>query len=79
MGFQKSVTDTVVGVPKWSPFWDHYTFLWEDAAGATVLKAEAEILEREEGDALERYPGTPDTNGQLFMVNCPVPVIAPVA
>lgn len=79
MGFQKSVTDTVVGDPDWSPYWDHYTFVWGDDAEASVLKAEAEIESAEADGALERFNGTPDTDGQLFMVNCPVPVIAPIA
>lgn len=78
MGFQKSVTDTVVGDPAWSPFWDHYTFVWDDAASPEVLKAEAAIKSREGVGELTRHAGTPDTEGQLFMVNCPVPVVAPV-
>ncbi len=32
MGFQKSVTDTNVGDEKWSPYWDHFTFVWKDGA-----------------------------------------------
>ncbi len=33
----------------------------------------------EAGDAgeLEEFPGVPDTNGTVFTVNCPVPVLAP--
>lgn len=76
MGAQKSVTDTNVGDPKWSPYWDHYTFVWKDAAAAELLKSEAEIKAAEEASKLERHPGTPDTKGTLFMVNCPVPVVA---
>jgi hypothetical protein len=31
---------------------------------------------RDVGD-LEEFPGTPDTGGEVFTVNCPVPVLAP--
>ncbi|MEZ4552725.1 MAG: hypothetical protein R3B59_02365 [Dehalococcoidia bacterium] len=79
MGFQKSVTDTNVGDPAWSPFWDHYTFLWENETSASVLKSPGDLVSRESSGALKRFPGTPDTNGTLFMVNCPAPVSAPVA
>jgi hypothetical protein len=26
---------------------------------------------------LDEFPGTPDTSGTVFTVNCPVPVLAP--
>jgi hypothetical protein len=26
---------------------------------------------------LDEFPGTPDTKGEIFTVNCPVPVLAP--
>lgn len=79
MGFQKSVTDTNVGDEKWSPYWDHYTFVWKDAAKAELLKSEAAITAAAAESRLDRFPGTPDTQGTLFMVNCPVPVVAPLA
>ncbi len=79
MGFQKSITDTSVGDPKWSPYWDHYTFLWAQGQAAELLTSESDVLGKESANALERFAGTPDTGGQLFMVNCPVPVLAPVA
>lgn len=79
MGAQKSVTDTVVGDAGWSPYWDHYTMLWSNESSATVLKSAKEVAEQETAKALRRVPGTPDTNGAVFMVNCPVPVIAEVA
>lgn len=79
MGFQKSITDTNVGDPKWSPYWDHYTFLWKAGQNAQLLKTERDVLAKESEKALDRFDGTPDTAGQLFMVNCPVPVVAPVA
>lgn len=79
MGFQKSVTDTVAGDPEWSPMWDHFTFVWPEGASAAVLKTNTEVVERERSSNLKRFPGTPDTNGQLFVVNCPVPVTAPIS
>ncbi len=79
MGFQKSVMDSSPGDAKWSPYWDHFTFTWNDEPKAAVLKAESALLSAESAGNLKRFPGTPDTNGTLFMVNCPVPVIAPVA
>lgn len=78
MGFQKSVTDTVLGDAAWSPYWDHYTFTWNSGATPATLTSEAEINAREQEGALTRFAGTPDTNGTLFMVNCPAPVIAPL-
>ena len=78
MGFQKSVTDTVAGDAAWSPMWDHFTFVWPEGATAALLKTNAEVVERERTSNLRRFRGTPDTNGQLFVVNCPVPVTAPV-
>jgi len=79
MGFQKSITDTKAGEAAWSPYWDHFTFMWEKAGDATVLKSQTDVLKKEEAKAIKRFPGTPDTNGQVFVVNCPVPVTAPVA
>jgi hypothetical protein len=78
MGFQKSITDTKAGEAAWSPYWDHYTFTWTREEEAVVLKSQADLLAKEQAGALERFNGTPDTNGQLFMVNCPVPVEADV-
>jgi len=79
MGFQKSVMDSLAGDAGWSPYWDHFTFLWEDEGKASVLRTESALLQAESAGSLKRFPGTPDTDGILFMVNCPVPVIAPVA
>ncbi len=79
MGFQKSITDTQVGEPAWSPYWDHYTFMWSNDQDASVLKSLADLTGEEQSGALTRVNGTPDTDGKLFMVNCPVPVSADVA
>ncbi|WP_322797395.1 hypothetical protein [Tepidiforma sp.] len=79
MGFQKSVTDTIVGDAAWSPYWDHFTFIWKDGRTPRLLKSLAEIQAAESAGELTRFPGTPDTNGKLFMVNCPVPVLAAIS
>jgi len=77
MGFQPSVVDSLPGQPLWSPFWDHYTFTWGEDKTPAVARNQDELLAHEKSGALKRWPGTPDTNGQLFVVNCPVPVTAP--
>ncbi len=79
MGFQKSVMDSTAGDPSWSPYWDHYTYLWTEGSTPSVLKAQSDIARAVEAGRLREFPGTPDTNGQLFMVNCPVPVLAVVS
>ncbi len=78
MGFQKSVTDTNPGDAEWSSFWDHFTFVWDEDADAEELTNFGAIEDREEAGELERFNGTPDTHPDLFVVNCPVPVRAPV-
>lgn len=77
MGFQPSVVDSLPGQALWSPFWDHYTFTWGQGKAPAVVRNQDELLAQETSGALKRWPGTPDTNGQLFVVNCPVPVTAP--
>jgi len=78
MGFQPSVVDSTPGNPVWSPFWDHFTFTWVDGKTPAVVRNQKQLLDLEKAGALKRWPGTPDTNGQLFVVNCPVPITAPV-
>ena len=78
MGFQPSVVDSLPGNPVWSPFWDHFTFTWEDGTSPRVVSNQASLLEHEKAGSLKRWPGTPDTKGDLFVVNCPVPISAPV-
>lgn len=78
MGFQPSVVDSLPGHPLWSPFWDHYTFTWTAGKTASVVRNQEELLALEKAGSLKRWPGTPDTQGQLFVVNCPVPVTAPM-
>ena len=77
MGFQPSVFDSKAGDPAWSPFWDHMTYAWADGVEPQVLTSEEEVHAVRDAGELEEFPGTPDTNGEVFTVNCPVPVLAP--
>ncbi|HEV8572925.1 MAG TPA: hypothetical protein VGR49_07760 [Actinomycetota bacterium] len=77
MGFQPSVFDSQAGEPAWSPYWDHMTYAWKDEASARVLKTEPEVVQARDAGELDEFPGTPDTKGETFTVNCPVPVLAP--
>lgn len=77
MGFQPSVFDFDAGDEQWSPYWDHFTYAWTDEAEARLLTTEAEIHASRDAGELDEFPGTPDTKGMVFTVNCPVPVLAP--
>jgi hypothetical protein len=77
MGFQPSVFDFDAGDAEWSPYWDHLTYVWTDEAEPRLLTTEAEIHAARDTGELDEFPGTPDTNGLVFTVNCPVPVLAP--
>jgi hypothetical protein len=77
MGFQPSVFDSRAGTPEWSPYWDHMTYAWVDGVRARVLRTEEAVHAARDAGDLEEFPGTPDTGGQVFTVNCPVPVLAP--
>lgn len=76
MGFQPSVFDTQAGDPEWSPYWDHMTYAWADGVTPRLLTAETDIHAARDAGELEEFPGVPDTNGEIFVVNCPVPVLA---
>ncbi len=77
MGFQPSVFDSQAGAEEWSPYWDHMTYAWKENKTARVLTTEEEVHKARDGGELDEFPGTPDTNGEIFTVNCPVPVNAP--
>lgn len=77
MGGQPSVFDSRAGDPVWSPYWDHLTYAWSEDAEARVLPDEDEVHEARDAGELEEFVGTPDSGGQGFVVNCPVPVVAP--
>lgn len=78
MSFQPSIVDSLPGNSVWSPFWDHFTFTWVDGRKPQVVRSQAALLQQEKSGNVKRWPGTPDTNGALFVVNCPVPVSAPM-
>jgi hypothetical protein len=77
MGFQPSVFDSQAGNPAWSPYWDHMTYAWVDGEQPRVLRTEREVHGARDAGDLDEFPGTPDTKGQIFTVNCPVPILAP--
>ena len=77
MGFQPSVFDFDAGDAEWSPYWDHFTYAWTDEAEARVLTSEDQIHTARDSGALEEFPGMPETEGMVFTINCPVPVLAP--
>lgn len=77
MGFQPSVFDSTAGDPVWSPYWDHLTYVWKEGVEGRVLADEAAVHAARDAGELEEFVGTPDTGGQGFVVNCPVPVVAP--
>jgi hypothetical protein len=77
MGGQPSVFDSTAGDPAWSPYWDHMTYVWPEGADGRVLGTEELVHEARDTGEIEEFPGTPDTGGEIFTVNCPVPVVAP--
>ncbi|MGI8794686.1 MAG: DUF7482 domain-containing protein [Acidimicrobiales bacterium] len=79
MGFQPSAFDFKAGDAAWSPYWDHYTYAWKDGKTARLLTSQTEVHQARDAGDLDEFPGVPDTKGEVFTVNCPVPVLAPVS
>lgn len=77
MGFQPSVFDSQAGTPAWSPYWDHMTYAWKDGKTPRILRDEQSVHSARDAGELDEFKGTPDTKGETFVVNCPVPVLAP--
>jgi hypothetical protein len=77
MGAQPSVFDSDPGDPIWSPYWDHFTYAWRGSARPRVLRSERQVHAARDAGQLREFLGTPDTKGEVFTVNCPVPVTAP--
>lgn len=77
MKAQPSVFDSDPGDPVWSPYWDHFTYSWTDKDRARVLRSERQVHAARDAGQLKEIPGSPDTKGEVFTVNCPVPVTAP--
>jgi len=76
MGFQPAIFDHAAGNPVWSPFWNHFTAVWVDESEATVVTSADELRSLVEEGKLTIFNGTPDTDPQGFVVNCPVPIKA---
>jgi len=76
MGFQPAIFDHAAGHPIWSPFWNHFTVTWANEGEARVLTSSDEIRELIDAGTLNLFNGTPDTDPQGFVVNCPVPIKA---
>jgi len=77
MGFQPAIFDDKATEPAWSPFWNHFTLVWNDDATPRVLKSSAEIKAAKEAGELEEFNGVPDSHPNGFVVNCPAPILAP--
>ena len=78
MGFQPAIFGSQAGSPTWSPFWDHFTLQWNDEGQARVLSSSRDVNAALEASEVELFNGTPDTHPTGFVVNCPVPVLAPI-
>ncbi len=78
MGFQPAIFDNSAGSPIWSPFWHHFTAVWNDESQARLLTSGTEIRELEASGELQIFKGVPDMDQSMpaFVVNCPVPIKA---
>ncbi len=74
---QPSVFDSDPGDPVWSPYWDHFTYSWAKKDRVRVLRTERQVHAARDAGELKEFPGAPDTKGEVFTVNCQVPVTAP--
>jgi len=77
MKHQPSVFDSNAGDPQWSPYWDHYAMEWRNGREPRVLREQPAVFAARDAGDLTEHPGVPDTKGEVFTVNCPVPVVAP--
>jgi hypothetical protein len=78
MGFQPGVFNTGAGDPDWSPFWEHFAVEWVNEEAAVPVTSQRQLDELVEAGDLIRYGGVPDTDPDTFVVNCSVPIVAPV-
>lgn len=78
MGFQPANFDNAAGNPIWSPFWAHYTAVWNNESQARLVTTSAEVRELEAAGAIQIFKGVPDMDQAMppFVVNCPVPIKA---
>ena len=78
MGFQPAIFDSQAQTDAiWSPLWNHFTLMWKDGVTPRVLKSKEDVAAALSAGELEEFNGTPDTHPNGFIVNCPVPVLAP--
>ncbi len=77
MGFQPAIFDSRAGDAIWSPLWNHFTLKWKDGQTPRVLKSVEDVRAALTAGEVEEFNGTPDTHPNGFIVNCPVPVLAP--
>jgi hypothetical protein len=77
MKHQPSVFDSDAGEPQWSPYWDHFAMEWRKGREPRVLREQPAVFAARDAGDLKEHPGVPDTKGEVFTVNCPVPVVAP--
>ncbi len=77
MGFQPAIFDSRAGDAVWSPLWNHLTLKWKDGATPRVLRSKDDVAAALAAGEVEEFAGTPDTHPNGFIVNCPVPVLAP--
>jgi hypothetical protein len=78
MGFQPGIFNTDAGDPAWSPFWEHFAAEWVNEDEAVPVTSQRQLDELVNAGDLIRYGGVPDTDPDTFVVNCSVPILAPV-
>ncbi len=79
MGFQPAIFDNSAGNPIWSPYWEHFAVEWNDESAAVVVESSTQLRQLEADGAVTIYKGVPDMDQSMdpFVVNCPVPILAP--
>jgi hypothetical protein len=78
MGFQPGIFNANAGDLAWSPFWEHFAVEWVNEDEAVPVTSQRQLDELAEAGDLVRYGGVPDTDPDTFVVNCSVPILAPV-
>jgi hypothetical protein len=78
MGFQPGIFNANAGDLAWSPFWEHFAAEWVNEDEAVPVTSQRQLDELVEAGDLIRYGGVPDTDPDTFVVNCSVPILAPV-
>ena len=78
MGFQPGIFNANAGDLAWSPFWEHFAAEWVNEDEAVAVTSQRQLDELVEAGDLTLYGGVPDTDPDTFVVNCSVPILAPV-